>query len=120
MAALRGAPELTLSHFPPNRSEPLLGRSIGDALREAAAVWPRRIALIEGIADRTRRRRWTFASLRSEAEQIAVPSRPALRRGNMSRNLGCQLMPQLGTDRIWRQLAGVHPMVIRMLDEPAA
>jgi fatty-acyl-CoA synthase len=71
MAALTGAPELTLSHFPPNRSEPLLGRSIGDALREAAAVWPRRIALIEGIADRTRRRRWTFASLRSEAEQIA-------------------------------------------------
>jgi fatty-acyl-CoA synthase len=71
MAALTGAPELTLSHFPPNRTEPVLSRSIGDALREAAAVWPRRIALIEGIADRTRRRRWTFASLLSEAEQIA-------------------------------------------------
>jgi hypothetical protein len=35
MAALTGAPELTLSHFPPNRSEPVLGRSIGDAMREA-------------------------------------------------------------------------------------
>jgi acyl-CoA synthetase (AMP-forming)/AMP-acid ligase II len=70
MAALTG-PELTLSHYPPDRSEPVLDRSIGDALRDAAATWPDRIALIEGLPDRAQRRRWTFASLLSEAEQIA-------------------------------------------------
>jgi len=70
MAALMG-PELVLSHYPPDRSEPVLERSIGDALRDAAAAWPERIALIEGLPDRTQRRRWTFASLLSEAEAVA-------------------------------------------------
>jgi fatty-acyl-CoA synthase len=71
VAGLTGAPELTLSHCPPDRSEPVLDRSIGDALRDAAAVWPERIALIEGLPDRARRRRWTFASMLSESECIA-------------------------------------------------
>lgn len=70
MATLMG-PELALSHCPPDRSEPVLERSIGDALRDAAATWPERTALIEGLPDRTQRRRWTFASLLSEAEAIA-------------------------------------------------
>src|SRR5271167_4425834 len=71
MSALTGAPELTRAHYPPDRSEPVLDRSIGDALRDAAATWPERIALIEGLADRSQRRRWTFASLLSQSEQIA-------------------------------------------------
>lgn len=71
MAALSGAPELTVSHFPPDRSEPVLERSIGDALRDAAATWPERIALVEGLPDRARRRRWTFASLLAESEAVA-------------------------------------------------
>src|ERR1700760_2753289 len=71
MAGLTGAPDLTVSHWPPDRSEPVLDRSIGDALRDAATTWPDRLALIEGCPDRTRRRRWTFASLLGEAEQIA-------------------------------------------------
>jgi fatty-acyl-CoA synthase len=71
MSASTGIPELSLSHCPPDRSEPVLDRSIGDALRDAAATWPERIALIEGLPDRAQRRRWTFASLLSESEQIA-------------------------------------------------
>ncbi|MCF2525126.1 AMP-binding protein [Bradyrhizobium sp. G127] len=69
MAALAG--ELALSHYPPDRSEPVLERSIGDALRAAAAIWPDRTALVEGLPDRTKRRRWTFASLLAESEQVA-------------------------------------------------
>ncbi len=70
MAALT-VPELALAHYSPDRSEPVLERSIGDALRDAAATWPERTALIEGLPDRTQRRRWTFASLLSEAEAVA-------------------------------------------------
>src|ERR1700742_824654 len=64
-------PQMTVSYWPPDRSEPVLERSIGDALRDAATAWPERVALIEGLPDHTQRRRWTFASLLSEAEQIA-------------------------------------------------
>src|SRR5258708_24737735 len=71
MSGSTGVPKLSLSHCPPDRSKPVLDRSIGDALRDAAATWPERIALIEGLPDRAQRRRWTFASLLSESEQIA-------------------------------------------------
>ena len=50
MDALTAIPDLTRAHWPPDRSEPVLDRSIGDALRDAAAVWPERIALIEGLS----------------------------------------------------------------------
>ena len=70
MAALTDT-ELTLSQWPPDRSEPVLDRSIGEALRQAAASWPERVALIEGLPDRAQRRRWTFAALLAESEQIA-------------------------------------------------
>ncbi|CAN5295361.1 linear/branched/unsaturated fatty acid:CoA ligase LbuL [soil metagenome] len=69
MAAL--ARELAVSHCPPDLSEPVLNRSIGDALRDAAAAWPDRIALVEGLPDRAKRRRWSFASLLAESEQVA-------------------------------------------------
>lgn len=71
MPASTGISELSLSHFPPDRSEPVLDRSIGDALRDAAATWPERIALVEGLPDVAQRRRWTFAALLSESEQTA-------------------------------------------------
>ncbi len=71
MSAPTATRELSLSHCPPDRSEPVLERSIGDALREAAATWPGRLALVEGLPDRAQRRRWTFAALLSESEQVA-------------------------------------------------
>ena len=45
--------------------------TIGDALREAAADQPDRVALIEGIADATTRRQWTYAEVLAEAEAVA-------------------------------------------------
>ncbi len=71
MATPARAPELAISHYLADRSEPVLERSIGDALRDAAATWPNRTALVEGLPDRAQRRRWTFASLLTESEQMA-------------------------------------------------
>lgn len=71
MAALARAPDLAVAHHPADGSEPVLERSIGDALRDAAARWHQRPALIEGIADRGARRRWSFSALLADAEQVA-------------------------------------------------
>jgi fatty-acyl-CoA synthase len=71
MIALAESPALSVAHYPPDRSEPVLERSIGDALRDAAAKWHQRPALIEGIADRSARRRWSFSALLADAEHVA-------------------------------------------------
>jgi fatty-acyl-CoA synthase len=63
--------EVALSHWPADRSEPVLEQTIGDALRIAAATWGERTALIEGKLDTDQRRRWSFASLLEEAERVA-------------------------------------------------
>jgi len=60
-----------LSYQPADRSEPVLEVSIGDALRSAAAAWPRRVALVEGSSQKEARRRWSFEELLSEAEMVA-------------------------------------------------
>jgi fatty-acyl-CoA synthase len=62
---------LAEAHYPPDRSQPVFERSIGDALREAAAKWPYLTALIEGIAARDKRRRWTFPALLADSERAA-------------------------------------------------
>jgi fatty-acyl-CoA synthase len=62
---------LAEAHYPPDRSQPVFERSIGDALRDAAAKWPYRTALIEGIAARDKRRRWTFPALLADSERVA-------------------------------------------------
>src|SRR5690348_9185349 len=60
-----------LSYLPADRNEPVLEISLGGALRSAAAAWPRRVALVEGIATKAQRRRWTFEELLAEAETVA-------------------------------------------------
>ncbi|WP_305097988.1 AMP-binding protein [Croceibacterium aestuarii] len=45
--------------------------TIGDLLREAAAAWSEREGLIEGKAEGTAGRRWTFAEMLDDAERIA-------------------------------------------------
>lgn len=63
-------PELTRSHWMPDRSEPILDQTIGDALREAAGRWRDRTALIDGVAGADRRR-WSFEDLLSDSERVA-------------------------------------------------
>lgn len=65
------AAHLTESYWPADRSRPLLNWTLGQALREVAAEIPEQFALIEGIPDAARRRRWTYAQLLRDAEQVA-------------------------------------------------
>lgn len=70
MPEIRSIPS-SLSYLPADTTEPVFDISIGDALRKAAATWPNRLALIEGVAEMDARRRWTFQELLAESEKVA-------------------------------------------------
>jgi fatty-acyl-CoA synthase len=50
---------------------PIRDVTLGDLLREAAATVPDRIALVDGVADPSARRSWTYAEFLGGAEQVA-------------------------------------------------
>ncbi|MDY7106717.1 MAG: AMP-binding protein [Actinomycetota bacterium] len=52
-------------------SDPVLDLTVGGMLRDAAAQAPDQLALVEGIPDGGARRRWTYAELLADAEQVA-------------------------------------------------
>lgn len=62
---------LTKAYWPADRSEPVLERSIGDALRQAAQLWGGRTALVEGRPGVADARRWSFAVLLRDSETVA-------------------------------------------------
>lgn len=62
---------LVTSYWPTDTSEPILETTVGDALRQAAAIWPDQLALVEGVADPAARRRWIFAALLADGERVA-------------------------------------------------
>jgi fatty-acyl-CoA synthase len=62
---------LTHSYWPADRSAPILERTVGDALRAAAAAHPEQSALVSGTADPAARRCWTYTALLAEAERLA-------------------------------------------------
>ena len=64
-------PRNGLSHAWGDRSEPLLERTIGDALRAAAEDWGERTALVDGSTNPGPQRRWSYAALLRAAEQAA-------------------------------------------------
>jgi fatty-acyl-CoA synthase len=59
------------SYWPADTSEALIEMSVGDMLRKVAAEVPDRHALVEGIPDASKRRRWTYSQLLNDAEIIA-------------------------------------------------
>ena len=61
---------LTESYWPADESVELFQGTLGDALRDAAARAPSRIALVEGRAEGGRR--WTYRELLDEAEAVAA------------------------------------------------
>jgi fatty-acyl-CoA synthase len=63
--------ELTESYRPAETSQALLDLTLGDLLRRAANEVPERTALVQGACDPAWRRRWTYAQLLREAEQVA-------------------------------------------------
>ncbi|WP_454630085.1 AMP-binding protein [Bradyrhizobium cenepequi] len=70
MPEIRSIP-FSRSYLPADTTEPVFDISIGDALRKAVSTWPKRVALIEGIAEKGARRRWTFEELLAESEKVA-------------------------------------------------
>ena len=64
-------PENGLSCMPADRREPVLDRSIGDALRDAANAWGECTALVEGCISAAPRRRWSYRALLLGAEEVA-------------------------------------------------
>lgn len=62
---------LTEAYWPATDDIELLDTTCGAALRAAAAAAPSRIALIDGQAARTLRRRWTYAELLVACERTA-------------------------------------------------
>lgn len=69
MSGAKRTPESVLSHWPADTSVPVLQASIGEALRRATDAFGSRTALVEGVDGDPRR--WTYAALLSEAEQVA-------------------------------------------------
>src|SRR3954453_4434885 len=62
---------LTSSYWPADTSEPVLELTVGGMLRQAVADAPDRTALVAGLPDPAQRRRWSYAELLAEAEQVA-------------------------------------------------
>jgi len=59
------------SCWPADVSEPVLETTVGGILRAAAAAQPDSPAMVAGVPDPAARRRWTYAQLLAEAEQVA-------------------------------------------------
>jgi fatty-acyl-CoA synthase len=59
------------SYWPADPSMDVRPLTVGDLLREAAEATPESVAVVEGIADRDARRRWTYAELLEQSEKTA-------------------------------------------------
>lgn len=62
---------LTMSHWLADTSQELWDLTVGDLMRRNAAEVPDRLALVEGVADPEKRRRWTYRQLLDAAERAA-------------------------------------------------
>jgi fatty-acyl-CoA synthase len=62
---------LSESYWAADTSRTLLQSTIGEELRKAASEFPDRLAMVEGILDESKRRRWTYAELLADAERVA-------------------------------------------------
>src|SRR5438094_1615077 len=75
------SPRFTESHYPAEKSTPILETTVASVLREAATATPDGTALVEGVADAQARRRWTYAELLGDAERVARALRGAFTPG---------------------------------------
>ena len=62
---------LTESYWPAEEGEAVRDATLGELLREAAAVVPDRLALVDGVEDPSARQEWTYAEFLQDAERAA-------------------------------------------------
>lgn len=63
--------QLKESYWSSDQSKSIRDVTIVKELRDAAAEVPDRLALVEGVVDPAKRRRWTYAQLLTDAERVA-------------------------------------------------
>lgn len=64
-------PQLVESYWPASDDQSLVDSTCGDALREAAALRPDAVAIIDADGPFGSRRRWTYLELLTESERLA-------------------------------------------------
>lgn len=62
---------LSSSYWPKDTSQDVLSTTLAELLQGGAQAAPDRVALVEGIADRDARRRWTYRDLAEQSDRIA-------------------------------------------------
>jgi fatty-acyl-CoA synthase len=62
--------------------------TVGAMMEKIAGEWPDRVALVEGVADRAKRRRWTFRQLVNQSKALARRAGEAVRGWRPSRTSG--------------------------------
>jgi fatty-acyl-CoA synthase len=63
--------KFTDSHFPAEQIGDLMDMSLADLMRQIASEVPDRLALVEGVADPAKRRRWTYKELIDDVQRVA-------------------------------------------------
>ena len=61
---------LTESYWPAEEGEAVRDATLGELLREAAAVVPDRLALVDGVEDPSARQEWTYAEFLQDAHFV--------------------------------------------------
>jgi fatty-acyl-CoA synthase len=102
-----------LAQWEPDDDERVEEQTVGGLLRWAAAAAPDAPALVEGVADPAARRRWTYAQLLAEAEQVAralaARFRPGERVAVWANNIPEWLLLEFGTALAGLTLVTVNP-----------
>jgi fatty-acyl-CoA synthase len=65
------AAKFPISYHPADPGPPLWEMSVGEMLENIATAWPDRTAVVEGVADPSKRRRWTFRQLVDQSKALA-------------------------------------------------
>jgi fatty-acyl-CoA synthase len=63
--------QLKESYWPADQRQPILDLTVGGMLHAAAATAPDRLALVAGVPEVSERRRWTYAELLQDADDVA-------------------------------------------------
>ncbi|HEV7863099.1 MAG TPA: AMP-binding protein [Acidimicrobiia bacterium] len=109
---------LSISHVLPDTSEPVLDTTVGGILRDAAREAPDAVALIEGVADRAGRRRWTYAELLAAAERAALALRSRFEPGEQVA-IWAPNIPEWVIVEFGAALAGVTLVTVNPAYKPA-
>jgi fatty-acyl-CoA synthase len=65
------ARKFEISHFPAEPTVALWDLTVGELMERTAVEVPDRLALVEGVADPSMRRRWTYRELVDDAKKVA-------------------------------------------------